>query len=427
MTNPPANPTLQRYQTAIAQLTEAIDQTKSTDALVPHVLEALAARDDLHTLLQEAKHLNGATLATIADLDQQLKQQAGAIEQSLKAIEWQASFSPPEKAWWWALKPEKPNPWWNQNWFWQSVSITCLTISLGLLGDISSRFLKDGPDSFGAIAVSTQSVLTLLTAGGALTVAGQEANKRLLNRLHFPEQYWHELGAGFSMLLLLGAVGLRQSLPQIASLYSNWGFNHYKQGDWGTAEDDYKRALQLNADDDQTAFRLGLLYEELQDSEKARTHYQLAARAGITEAINNLSRLTLLDKKPAPATPLLLKALEEKEKLPIETHYALLKNLGWARFQQGDYSDAASYLDEAIVLQKSAKLAEKAADPKNDTTLAIASPYCLLAQVQEAQRNKKAALTAWETCIANHNPYITEENTWAITARKKLKQQDTKK
>jgi tetratricopeptide (TPR) repeat protein len=245
-------------------------------------------------------------------------------------------------------------------------------------------------------------------------------------RLNVSEQYWHELGAGFSFLLLLGAIGLRQSLPQIASLYSDWGFKHYKHGDWGTAEEDYKRALKLNADDDQTSFRLGLLYEELQDSDKARSNYRLAARAGIPEAINNLSRLNLLDNKPALATPLLLKSLED-EKLPAETRYALLKNLGWARLLQNDYSDAESYLKDAIDLQKTAKLAEKANDPKNDTTLAIASPYCLLALVKEAQGNKKAALPAWETCNANHNPYITEETNWAVIARKKLKEQDSKK
>ena len=200
MTAPPT--THQRYQTAIAQLT-----------------------------------------AAIADLDQQLKDQAATIERCLKPIDWQPSFSPPETAWWWSLKPEQPNPWWNQDWFWQAVSITCITISVGLFGDVSARFLKGGPDTFGAIAVSAQSIGALLTAGGALTIAGQEANKRLLNRFQISEQYWHEVGAGFSVLLLTGAVGLRLSLPQIATFYSDWGFKNYKQGNLGTAEELYNRAL----------------------------------------------------------------------------------------------------------------------------------------------------------------------------------------
>nr|WP_290226757.1 tetratricopeptide repeat protein [Trichocoleus desertorum] len=426
MTAQPLDLALQRYQSSLSQLNDAIQDAKPYKDLLPYALEVMVARDELHKSLSDTRAVTGKTLLAIADLDQQLKKHAGAIELCLKNIDWQASFNSQEKAWWWSLKPEKTNPWWNQDWLWQGISITCLTISLGLFGDVSSRFLKDGPDTFGAIAVSTQSVLTLLTAGGALTIAGQEANKRLLKRLNVPEQYWHELGAGFSVLLLLGAVGLRQSLPHIASLYSDWGLKNYNQGDWGSAEEDYKRALQLNPDDDQTLFRLGLLYEELQDPEKARTNYQVAARAGISEAINNLSRLSLLDKKPAIATPLLLKALEN-DQLSDETHYALLKNLGWARLQQGDYANAESYLQEAIDLQKTTNLDQKASDPNGKTTIAIASPYCLLAEVKEAQNDKQAALTAWDNCNALANPYISEENAWAITARKKLKEQDNKK
>ena len=186
-------------------------------------------------------------------------------------------------------------------------------------------------------------------------------------------------------------------------------------------------AIQLNPNYEQTHLRLGLLYEELQDPEQARTSYQLAIRAGIPDAINNLARLKILDKKPEVATPLLLKALEKEENLSPEDRYAMLKNLGWARFQQNDYGDAESRLNDAIALQKSAKLAEKAADPKNDSTLAIASPYCLLAQVKEAQAKKKAALAFWDTCNANTDLFITEENAWAITARKKLKEEDKRK
>lgn len=49
-----------------------------------------------------------------------------------------------------------------------------------------------------------------------------------------------------------------------------------------------------------------------------------------------------------PATKDRKAEADQKEKLPVETHYSLLKNLGWTRFQQGDYSIAASYLKQAI-------------------------------------------------------------------------------
>lgn len=456
MTLPPIDLALQRYQAALtafitlATTQPAPDSTPprrrfpnlraavqkicrhptpapTCDRLLPPALEVMAARNALQTLLQSTNpptDFSGLTLTTIADLDQQLKEQAEDLDRCLKTVDWQTSFAPSETAWWWSIKPKPPNPWWNQDWLWQAVSITCITVSVGLFGDVSARFLKGGPDSIGAIAVSAQSIGTLLTAGGALTIAGQEANKRLLNRLHISEQYWHELGAGFSLLLLGSAVCLRFSLPHIATLYSDRGFTNYKQGDFGTAEELYQRALQLNPDDDPTHFRLGLLYEDLQDLVKARSNYQAAARTGIPEAINNLSRLNLLDKKPALAVPFLLKALEQEDKNSPEDQYVLLKNLGWASLQLKDYGDAEERLNAAIKLQKTAHLTETATDANRDTSLPIASPYCLLAQVKTAQSDPKSALTAWETCNAEANPYIPEEHEWAITARQLLKAQD---
>jgi tetratricopeptide (TPR) repeat protein len=421
---PMTAPPLHRYQTAIAQITTAIAQSPPDATLLPPILEALVARDAIHTQLQTPNSLNGETLTAIAQLDQQLKAQAATIDRYLQTIDWQTSFSPPETAWWWQLKNPKRNAWWNQDWLWQALSITCITVSVGLFGDISTRFLKGGPDALGAIAVSAQSIGTLLTASSTLTIAGHAANKRLLTRLHLREQYWPIVGAGGSVLLLASAIGLRQSLPQIATRYSDWGFNQYKQGHLSAAEEPYKRALQLNPDDNQTHFRLGLLYEDLQDLEKARASYQIAASAGIETAINNLSRLYLRDKKPAAATLLLRKTLEKSDQLVPETHYVLLKNLGWARFQQGSYSEAEEKLQAAIKLKDTVHLTQTNANPNSEKNFPIASPYCLLAQVKTAQGHKAAALIDWETCNAEANPYIPEEDEWAITARKLLKAND---
>ena len=104
----------------------------------------------------------------------------------------------------------------------------------------------------------------------------------------------------------------------------------------------------------------------------------------------------------------------------------MLKNLGWARFLQGDLSEAEEKLEQAIALQKTAKLAEKNDNPKSKTAIPIASPACLLAQVKTAQKDTPTALKFWEICNRDHNPYISEEDRWSITARKLLNQQDQK-
>jgi tetratricopeptide (TPR) repeat protein len=436
---------IKRYQKVIDQLKTAIDVSTSPNQSVNsqiivnvgnlttqpqeakqqltliQILEVLTARDEVQAALADTTQTSGESLVAIAQLDKILKDNAGAIAIICETVDWQTSFNPPKEAWWWSLQPErKPHKFWDQlDWFWSAVSISSLTISLGLVGDISSRFLTGGPDTLGAVAVSTQSILTLLTAGGALTLAGQEAYKRTLKRLKIPERFWHEISAGFSFLLVIGLLGLRLSLPQIATQYNKWGFNNYNEGDWGSAEENYQRAIKLNPDDTLTHFRLGLLYEELQKLDLARTEYQIAAQDNIPDAINNLSRLYILNKNYPAAANLLLKTLADEQKLKpsAETKHALLKNLGWGRLMQSHYPDAEAKLLEAIDLEQSAKLTKN-----------IAAPHCLLAQVMEAQKDKKTALKEWEICIQYADiASSTDEDSWVITAQKRLTEQENGK
>ncbi|MFM6347303.1 MAG: tetratricopeptide repeat protein, partial [Dolichospermum sp.] len=125
-------------------------------------------------------------------------------------------------------------------------------------------------------------------------------------RLKIPERFWHEISAGFSFLLVIGLLGLRLSLPQIATQYNKWGLKNYKEGDWGSAEENYQRAIKLNPDDALAHFRLGVLYEELQKLDLARAEYQIAAQDNIPDAVNNLSRLYILNKNNPAAANLLL-------------------------------------------------------------------------------------------------------------------------
>ena len=376
------------------------------------ILNILISRDKVQAALAQTNSISETTLATLRPLDDQLKEKAGEIAPIIQAADWRSSMTPDEKAWWWFLESPKPDSGWERwDWLWKAVSVTSLTVSLGLVGEISSRFLTGGPDALGAILVSTQSVLSLLAAGGALTQAGREAGSRLFKSRNVPERYWQEIGAGFSGLLLVGVLGLRLSLPVFASWYANWGWDNYQEGDWGSAEEDYQRALQLNPDDALAHFRLGLLYENLQNFDLARTQYQLAMQGGEPIAINNLARLHIFNKNYSAAASLIreAKALAAKRQQPLDdnTEYAMLKNLGWARFKQGNYPDARRQLEEAINLQKSANIKEN-----------LAAPYCLRAQVKEAQGEK--AWDDWNQCNAKANPNFPEEDKWVWKAQKRL-------
>ena len=408
----PLDTAIQHYKETIATLAQA-----DSPASAAIVLEMLNARDGVQTALADVDQVSGAVLQTISELDQQLRDQSDAIATFTQKADWRDSFSPKETAWWWWLEAPKPKKWSQLDWLWTALSVTFLTISLGLVGDISTRFLKGGTDTAGAIAVSAQSILTLLAAGGALTKAGQEASKQSLKRLNVSEQYWHELGTAGSGVLLLGLVGLRQSLPAISSWYTDQGREDYEQKAWGSAEAKYKRALELNADNTSAHFWLGRLYEDLQKPDEARTQYQYAI-AEVPDAVNNLARLSILKKDYPTAISLLQKPLsDEQNLLKPETKFALMKNMGWARLKQDNATDAETWLSDAIKLGQAEKL-------PNET---IAAAHCLQAQVMEAQGDRKKplpsqkqALPEWRLCARYGAATVPEEDEWLTIAQQRL-------
>lgn len=388
---------IQQYKTALDHLSTAASNSES----LHQVLEVLTARDRVQAILETFNTPDNFTspssghLAKLYQLDQILREKAAAIAPFTQSAAWRASFNPKEKAWWWFLAaPDR------LNWLRNTVSLTCLTVSVGLIGDIAPRFLTGTPDSFGAITVSVQSVLTFLVAGGALTKTGQEILKRSPN-----------LSVVFSVLLMVSFFILRQSLPQIATnFYTNSGKESRQKGDWGSAEEKFKRAIQLNADDAEAHFQLGNLYEDLQKPEQARLEYQFAIQGGITAATNNLARLNILKKDYSTAVSLLLKALLDKN-LDPQTKHAVLKNLGWAMLKLEDYPKAEAQLKQAILLETPKNKLEK---------YEIAAPHCLLAQVMEAQGDKKEALKEWNICNKYAIITIPEEYEWLRMAQKRL-------
>ena len=386
------------------------------------VVAVLMARNDVQVALDEAQQTPGITLQTLSELDQRLRDQAGSIAPFTQSADWRSSFSPKETAWWWSLAAPKTR-WAHFDWLWTGLSVTCLTISLGLATDISSRFLKGGPDTVGAIAVSSQSVLTLLAAGGALTKAGKDGGKETLKSLKVPEQYWAGLGAMGSCVLLGGMFGLRQALPSISNWYTSQGTTAYQNQDWGSAEEKFKRAIELDADNDKAHFGLGRLYEDLQKLDDARTQYQFVG-VKMPEAVNNLARLNILKKEYSIAVALLQKPLsQEQNTIAAETRFALSKNMGWARLKQTNYADAENWLKDAI------KLGEK----ENLSKEKVGAAYCLRALAIEGSGNPKAmgpalqkALPEWKVCLQNGSSTVPEEDEWLMIAQKRMKSVEVK-
>ena len=389
---------IRRYEAALIELENAVENLSNEV-----ILSVLIARDAVQAELTAVTQIPKRKLIAVTQLDGRLKKQARSIAQTVQLADWRASFNPPKEAWWWFLEiPIHPLD--RFDWLWSAFQVVFLTGSLSLVVDISSRFLSGGLDVLSSFTVVSQSVLTLLTVGGALTKAGQTAIEQAFLRLGIKQYLWQEIKLGLSALLLLVLIGFRAFLPQIATCFNEWGLEKYIAGEWAIAQSKFERAIGLNPDDAAAHYNLGRLYEDLQDLDQAKAQYRLALRGGLDVAYNALARLSIQNKKYSEAVSLLLKGLEIAPEKDDQVRSALLKNLGWARLKQQRYAEAESNLREAIRL-----------DQKR------ASAHCLLAQVLEERKGApKSALKEWEICLRYANSRYPEEDIWIGMAQERI-------
>lgn len=409
---------------------QALHEAASLTAQQQALLEVLLARDRIQAVIGRNRDdpsrgqdfPTGADGSELIHLDDQLRQWAASVAPWLGPSQWRRSLPPDPQAWWWFLFDPADEPPVRLPWLWRACTVTSLTVSLALIGEMVPRFLGGGPDAFSALVVSTQSILTLLVARGALTQAGQQALRQLLQARRTPQRYWPILGAGGALTLMVALFALRLSLPQLATAFQTQpGIARYREGDWSRAEAHFQRALRLNPDDALAHFQLGKLKEDLQQPNAARTHYLLAIQGGITAAANNLARLSILEGTPSAAVPMLLKALDtveqdhalSEQERTVASH-SLRKNLGWARLMQGHPVAAQEQLELAMVLEGET--------PSLFPPAARASTQCLMAQVLESRKRVEEALPYWRECNANAVITIPEQDGWAMRARERLSQ-----
>lgn len=398
MTNSSIESAIERYDAGLTILEKAASKPSAEQ-----ILEVLMARSAVQAALDNSNHGFTKPFIKVIELDSRLKEQAQKITQTVSLAYWRESYHPPDEAWWWFIEPP-PHRWDQLDWLWNGLSLACLTVSFSLVVDISSRFLSGGADALGALAVSTQSILTLLTAKSTLTETGHNGIKHLLGRLRLPKHLWNEMQLALSGLLLLGLYSLYSALPLIGDLYRQSGIKHFEAGRLASAESDYQRALALNPNDVETNFYLGLLYEDLQDFAKALTQYRIAVLGGYKEAYNNLARLYILQKNYAAAAFLLqqlrLLGIDANDK---KFNYVLYKNLGWLQLEQNQLASAQANLETAISL-----INEQA------------SAHCLLAQVLDKEDKSKQAKTYWENCVVFATGITPEEAIWIGLAQQRL-------
>lgn len=199
----------------------------------------------------------------------------------------------------------------------------------------------------------------------------------------------------------------------IAKYLNQLGHQKYLEGEFITAKYYLILAIEFKPDFDAAHYNLGSTYEKLEDLPRARIHYQIAAKyntRAADAAINNLARLEILKGDCTAAVDLVLASLDRVKDDTVKS--ALHKNLGWVYFLQKRYLEAEECLQKAIELDSDR-----------------AAPYCLLAQVQEAQGNEQSALASWENCLkydsSDTRPKgsawrVPELDVWQAQARQRL-------
>lgn len=415
MTRTQLDTTLECYEVAIESLKQA-----GSSIEVEQVLDVLKARDAVQVALKEQRSIPTSRLQKVIELDAALREKAELITKAVNCqkleqlAQWRESVHPPAEAWWWRLESlAPPHPWDVCDWLWKGLTVAAWTANLSLLVNIATRFLSGGVGLAGAAAVILPSIFALLQASSELTKAGQEGFDKLLEKLSIPKQYREEAKLASALLLSGILISIWFSLPLISKFYNRQGLKNYNERDLGEAEQDYLKAISLNADNIEAHYNLGNLYEEWQDLEKAKKEYQIAVAGNLADAYNNLARLYIQEKKYPQAATLLAKGLvfaQKQNSLP-EVRYSLFKNLGWARLEQGRYEEAQQTLQAAIGISRNPEAAKYISNP--------GAAHCLLAQVLDKQK-QPTALEQWQKCCQLGSRLNPDEDTWLHLSQEKL-------
>ena len=212
--------------------------------------------------------------------------------------------------------------------------------------------------------------------------------------------------------------------PKVAEYYNDLGIACNNLEDLECALNNYQKAFKIQSEDPIISYNFGILMEDLVDLEKAKEYYQIAMKhkgeAGVL-ATNNFARLLIWDNlEYERANELLLSIVKETQNEKLQSN--IYKNLGWVNLELArsqipeNYTEAKKYLEQAEShLRKAINLNDKRA-----------TPYCLLAQVEELieitkeKKQTEIALDSWKKCRDLSREKLPEVQVWQRQARQRL-------
>ncbi len=191
-------------------------------------------------------------------------------------------------------------------------------------------------------------------------------------------------------------------LPWLGVRLNNYAYLSFLAGDRPASLWALEWAQRVDPGNAAVLYNQATQCERVQDWDCAHNFYRQAARLGMAAAYSNLARLYILhDEDYAAAVELVQEGLQVADSPP--DRYALHKNLGWARLEQGRYVEARQALNTALALD-----GERAA------------AHCLSALLAEAAGQETAALSSWRRCQELAEPVLPDDDRWLGMAQQRL-------
>ncbi|MEL6442200.1 MAG: tetratricopeptide repeat protein [Cyanobacteria bacterium J06621_8] len=451
MNNPapltPLQAALARYENALNCLS-----LPNSSPNQDQIIEILSARDVLGKLLETEAEIDTTILSKLIELDGDFKREAYKVTE-IDLTEYRNSLPTSSQAWLLDIeKAQKSHPWNRFEWWLQGAKIVILSVNLALFSTLATRFLSGGSSFLEVALIAFPGILSLLQLRKELT--GGE-RKRFYNSLKgfnsFPNISRLRKVAAIFMATFLSAIISNYGLllgfllliwfkqPFFSNVYNKIGQIQENNQNLVLAKQKYLKAIALDSDNFDAHFKLGFLYEELQEIDKAQKEYIIAMKRGHLPAYNNLAYWYIRQDKFLDAIALLersqdlvreqekpenFKKLTPKEQEDFQVlKYNLAKNRGWAMLEAGQDEEAEIYLDAAIGLANATQIIPYVRNP--------GAAHCLYAQLLEKQAQQSASSNQieqeWQKCqdliqkrLAKE-PINVEEYKWLHEAKQKLR------
>jgi Flp pilus assembly protein TadD len=363
---------MERYEAVLNRL---ISSDPPGDTLV---YELLLVRDQLAAAAGAGGSPPQCLTEGICALDEQLKTHSDRIvlhgQTSLEQL--RDVVRPPDRNWWW----HSENP---SNPLWTIFAVLFLTVSVTMITDFTRRMLSADPDELGILSIAVQALFAV-GATSTFTEGGRKWIENLLSRLGVRPKFqprWKLVST--LALLVIVSLAWKVGPPRLAMRYNNHAYGSEETRP-ATALQFYQRAIALNPEMPEAHFNLGEFYEKKYEYDQAAVEYRktIIVSPFHVKAYANLSRVLLLENQPLTA----LRVADHASNLPSDAQTAatLRKDLAWAEYELGFYSEA----------EADAKRAARYPD-------IAASANCVLGKIYTRWRKPADAERAWKSFKAS--------------------------